>query len=145
MFFCFLKYLVKCYLDAFLLMIIFSWMLLGCFFFKYYLDVFCLCFKCLKFLREKKKKLKTVLIASIYILLIIDLLILSIILIFILIYHFYFYFHFYFHFRFHSYYYYYYFNYYNQYLNSIIIFLLLCLTLNLSLNLTQNLILIQCL
>ena len=53
---------------------IFSWMLLGCLFclwkylVEYYLNVFCLCFKCLKFLHEKKIKLKTVLIASISIL-----------------------------------------------------------------------------
>ena len=45
-FVCLWKYLVECYLDAFLL----REYLVEC-----YLDVFCLCFKCLKFLHKRKK------------------------------------------------------------------------------------------
>ena len=55
--------LVKCSLDAFVCVScleIYGWMLLRC---------FCLCFKCLEFLHKRKIKLKTVLIASISILL----------------------------------------------------------------------------
>ena len=58
MLFCLWEYLVECYLDVFCL-----WKYL----IEYYLDVFCLCFKYLKFFY--KRKIKTVLITSISILL----------------------------------------------------------------------------